>query len=252
MATQIKVLYSTILAVTMVHVVAIFLLFLQFYPTPSLIKPMKKERVVVKTVRLKPVEKSLPAPKQMSTKPIKKEIPKIEPVKKTVVTPKKEPVSKPKPVPKKTTKPAEKKITPAVSKKNDLPVNNKRKELIAKAQESIAKITLADANIVTHSPNLTVPELKANMAESAHEDAGYQEELAERLRMLLRLPIDGQVKIKLTLNRQGKFITLAILDSDNKLNSEYVEKEVPKISFPPFSRQFKDYEQYTFPITLKS
>lgn len=245
-----KIFYSISLGVITLHLLLIALFYLQYHPLSSSVKTRKNERVVVKTVRFSP-------------KPVEAQSAVIRPQnEEKIIRPKEDPKPQKmeaKPKPKKTTPKAKPKAVekkaPALSKKTESPVkpNPKRKELIAKAQESIAKITLPNGNITPHSTSLAVPELKAvKPQELSADEANYQDELASRLKMLLRLPEEGIVKIQLTIDRKGKFIKMAMISSSSKANAAYVELEIPKLSFPSFGLQFKSHEQYTFPITLKS
>lgn len=201
-------------------------------------KPMqrKTERLVVKTINLQPrieeVKKIAPAPApkvEQKPQPLPA-VKKIETKKKPEI--KKSPVSKPKPAP----SPPK----PQISKK--------QQELMAKARENIAnvKLTKLEMPIIT-SKMLDLPSLKN---EGFAEDANYSDELAARLQMMLQLPEIGDVRIKLTLERSGRFLNLEIIEAQSAPNRQYVEKMLPLLNFPPFGNHFTGHSKSVFSITL--
>ncbi|MCE5319245.1 MAG: hypothetical protein LLG04_18015 [Parachlamydia sp.] len=138
----------------------------------------------------------------------------------------------------------------------------KQQELLARAQESIAKIrrdgVTIDANQKRRGADLKIPQL--TLATVATEEASalsvgelsYRDELAGRLKLLLKLPEYGSVKLKLTLQRSGKVFKVAILSAASAQNRAYVEKMMPTLQFPPFGNQFGEEPEYTFTITLNN
>ncbi|MFN4175049.1 MAG: energy transducer TonB, partial [Parachlamydiaceae bacterium] len=83
-------------------------------------------------------------------------------------------------------------------------------------------------------------------------ERGYRDELASRLKLTLKLPEYGVVKLKLTLNRLGKVTDVTIVQSESAGNKGHIKKALPSISFPPFGDNFIGHETYTFQITLNS
>lgn len=137
---------------------------------------------------------------------------------------------------------------------------------MAEAQESIAKISgnrdkltsnkLASpiSNVphaITHLEIDSLSTAKGNAALSSYE-ISYREELAGRLKLLLRLPEYGDVKINLTLDRTGKVSKVAIVTTDSAVNRKYIEETLPKLSFPPFGNHYASATEYTFSITLSN
>jgi len=200
----------------------------------------KKEKLVVKTITLK-TEKEVSPPKPhvevAPTKP-KADVPKPKETPKPAEKPKKS-APKPAPVPKKKTQPVVKQETNI----------NRKKELLQKAQRNMAKISRQSVN----KTEIAMPQIiENNQTGIAVDDNGYYQTLAQYLKRTLRLPEIGEVKIKLTLDRTGKFINVIIDHSENASNSAYVKKTLPNLKFPAFDSNFKDQNQYTFPITLSN
>lgn len=209
--------------------------------------------MLVKTISLNPKPK--PQPK-VENKPPEKPFAKAESIPQ-VEAPKIE-VQPEKPKPKPAAKKKEAPVPPAPkkteTKKADVKpktvMNPKQKELLAKAQEKIAKI-----QSVKNTPvKLPMPDLIALDAEPDLNDMviGYRDELAGRLKLMLRLPEFGEVKIKLTLDKSGRVIKVIVISSESDLNRKYVENELPSLPLPAFGNNFNGMTEYTFPITLSN
>lgn len=138
--------------------------------------------------------------------------------------------------------------------------------LLAQAQERIAKIApardklAANQTSVSMEMNLPVPisSLKVDdasesgVSELGERETRYREELASRMKLLLRLPEYGEVKMKLTLDRAGKVVKLIITSTQSAKNRTYIEKTVPTLTFPSFASHFENEAQHTFSITLSN
>lgn len=231
--------------------------------------PVQEEVIVEKTVEPLPE----PIPEKLPEKihePLVQEVvkpkpapPPPKPIAKKV-TPKKTPpppVAKQKPAPKKMTEKAKSQIAKVVKKPAE--IDKKKQALLAKAQESIAKIQASRDKIgsskASKRSELKVPQFRSTalIADAAVEtmssgEIGYRDELASRLQLTLKMPEVGQVKLKLTLNRQGKFVKLSVLAAESQANRKYIEVTLPSLNFPPFGNQFGNVEEYTFSITLNS
>lgn len=84
------------------------------------------------------------------------------------------------------------------------------------------------------------------------KEVSYRDEIAYRLKMALKLPDYGEVKIKLTLDRSGKVASVQSVHAESTKNKQYIEKTVPSLIFPPFGTNFAQAAQYTFMITLNN
>jgi colicin import membrane protein len=207
-------------------------------------------------------------PKKTPKKSVKKEAPKPLPKKESQPIAKKETPKKaePKAVADKT--PPKKPQTPSKPKADPQAeaAKAKQRQLLNKAQESIAKISQSrDKVIATKATNLPGPSVPGHV-ESLHIDAlptvelkslsksevGYCDELATRLKLMLRLPEYGDVKVKLTLDRAGQFIKVAVMKAESTANRSYIEKTLPTMRYPSFGGNFGDLAEYTFVITLSN
>ncbi len=196
---------------------------------------------------------------------------KLEPIKK--IAPKKEPSQK-KPEVKQPNKPAKTKqekpkVDPqieAARAKAQKEAQDKQKNLIAAAQESIAKIDQGRAKMIATKSGFSGVAVAPAAITSLQIDAlpegdaaplspgekSYRDELASRLKLMLKLPEHGDVQLKLTLNRTGKALNIVILKSASIVNRSYVEKTLPGLKFPPFGNQFENMSEYTFIIQLSN
>lgn len=84
------------------------------------------------------------------------------------------------------------------------------------------------------------------------EERSYESELVSRLKLTLHLPEYGDVKVKLTVSRQGKVLKAVVVSSKSSRNKEYAQKTLPGISFPRFGTNFKGHEQHTFDLCLSN
>lgn len=174
---------------------------------------------------------------------------------------------------------AKKKEAEAAAKKKQEVETTKKKEaeqlaeqvrqqkLLADVQESIAKIggnrdkvtpnktgsraLAALPNAITSLQIDTLPAAKGGPSLSPREMT-YRDELAGRLKLSLRLPEYGDVKVNVTLNREGKVVKLVIVNAESQANCKYIEKTLPGVSFPAFGNNFASAAEYTFSITLSN
>lgn len=145
-------------------------------------------------------------------------------------------------------------------------IKAKQQSLVAKAQERIAKIAQTRDKITpgkgSEISNTVTPEAitslqidalpSSNAAPLSEREVSYRDELAGRLKLLLRLPEYGEVKIKLTLEKSGKIAKVVVVNSESSANKKYIEKTLPTLTFPAFGNRFENAEQYTFSITLSN
>jgi colicin import membrane protein len=238
---------------------------------PSQSNPKKKEAKSVAPVPAKQAKPQPAKPSQAKEPAIAKP---TEPPK--AAAPAKPAASKPKPPAKKADNPPKDSKPPAVDKQamekqKKLEAEQKaqkarQQQLLADAQERIAKIAKNRDNIapgkgkesaLTIAPvAITGLEIEALPGSSAplfsEREIGYRDELAGRLKLLLRLPEYGEVKIKLTLEKTGKVANVVVVSSESSANKKYIEKELPSLSFPPFGTNFNGSSQYTFAVTLSN
>lgn len=80
----------------------------------------------------------------------------------------------------------------------------------------------------------------------------YISELVSRLKLNLRLPEYGEVRIQLTLTRDGAVKKVSIVSAKSHQNKQYVLKTVPHLSFPKFGDNFEKEPEHTFSLNLSN
>ena len=83
-------------------------------------------------------------------------------------------------------------------------------------------------------------------------EAKYEQELVSYLEALFSFPEKGEVKIKLTLKREGNVQNVEILKASSPKNREYVTTSLISCSFPAFGSHFKGESAHTFTLNLTS
>jgi outer membrane biosynthesis protein TonB len=83
-------------------------------------------------------------------------------------------------------------------------------------------------------------------------EASYYDELVCRLKLGLRLPEYGPVRVKLTLSRQGQVQKVAVLSARSQKNRDYIKKMLAQMSFPNFGQNFGDEKEHTFHLNLSN
>ncbi|MEI8365043.1 MAG: hypothetical protein WCF65_01375 [Parachlamydiaceae bacterium] len=145
--------------------------------------------------------------------------------------------------------------------------NTRQQKLLSQAQERIAKISksgdkispsrLSDTDVAVNPKAITslqidgLPSIQGNSKLNDRE-IGYRDEISSRLKLALRLPEYGDVKVKLVLGRTGKVISVVIVSSESVANRKYIEKALPELSFPSFGTNFGTETQYAISITLSN
>ncbi len=261
----------------------------QSSPPSSPLEPIKKEAIekeIVEAPKVIPMEKTPPIPsptvkkepaaeKNNKPAPVANEKPEKQPVPvKKVAEPSKSP---PKKQPEKENKQLEEK-----KQRERMEAEKKREQEIAAAQEAarkkeLALLAKAKENLAKMNENRekiassTTPKLNTTplpkeldslhvdalaMGENSEswgtKEASYADEVAYRLKMALKLPDYGAVKVKLTISRTGKVIKVETMQSESKKNTSYIETKIPNLLFPAFGLKFQGVEQNTFVITLQN
>lgn len=257
-------------------------------PKPEIKESAAELQGVKPTPKAPPLKKPEPARKSQttpkSTEPATSKSPK--PVKKVDAKAKKSPTSSKKtgppskPTPKKTPPPAK---NDELKKKQAEEVEAQKQKLEAEAQKKKAELErqqkfLADAQEkmskiggnrnqtsqkTTSSSLSSLPNAIADLHIEAlpaakgapplsQREVTYRDELVGRLKLQLKLPEYGDVKVSLTLNRSGGVDKVTILSAESSANKKYIEKTLPNLSFPAFGANFDSLPQYTFTITLSN
>lgn len=152
--------------------------------------------------------------------------------------------------------------TTSKAKEKKAVIDVRKQALLAEAQKSIAKMNSSSVKLIASSESAVLPaKIEALSVETlssdgsaftSFEEGTYNNTLAQRLKLLLRLPEYGEVKIELTLERTGKFINMVVVQTESKANRAYLEKSLPKLKYPNFQDSFPDESQHTFFITVSN
>lgn len=196
-------------------------------------RPLRESKLVVKTVKLTPKKN---APKQLiaeAPRPVEKPMPAA------------------KPTPNPTPKPAPKPIPKALPKKPTPPSpTTKKQELLAKAVNNLKQ---AKEQPVVKSVKL--PETSSYIEEEEEFNTGqlsYRDELIGRLKLLLKLPEYGLVKLRLTIGKGGEVAKIEILSSTSQKNKKHIEKTLPTLYFFPPGKNGDASGKISFLLTLSS
>ncbi len=231
-----------LVAVVLVHLLAfVWLLWTGDVPKDA----AARKPVVMKTVTLAVPKPPTP---QVASKPAPK------PVKKTA------PKAKPKPKPEKKVTQKKKETKPKKTEAKPKPVqdNSKRREALAEAQRSLAK--LSDKKTTTpsstHTPvaSLRVDALAVDSVSETKTspEQRYVDALIKRIHQQIKLPENGNVHVELQLDRSGKIISVKVTDAKNVVNKHHVEEALPKAHFSPLGVAYKGQAQHTFALVLNA
>jgi len=207
-------------------------------PTP-IQQPIKQEVKTVKASAPVAAPKAPPVP-----------VPKPPALKAPPSTPKAAPAKKAVP-----TTPAKKveKATPKQVKSEPVVPEN----LVRQLQENIAKIEQkshkGSPSTSSPVPSLQTPkwtqQLKIDEG-TFGEESVFVASLIQCLQDALDLPEMGSVKVELMLKKDGSFMQMKVLKSESEKNKKFLEQEVKKIKFPPFSGSLKDEKEHVFVVTF--
>jgi hypothetical protein len=215
--------------VTAVHILLLIgVIYIQ--PKPVVISPRKP--VAVHTVTIP--EKTNP-PSESVVYPLPHPTPRAPPTPPPAPTPYSDPTPR--------AVPPQKKLSQAKTPSKG--VNHDK--LISLVQESLNTLNSPKGN-PTKTQKATP--IKSLASELLTFEAKYEEELISYLEALLSLPEKGEVKIKLTLKREGSVQSLEILKAASHKNREYIQTSLPSCSFPSFGTHFKGETTHTFTLNL--
>ncbi len=218
-------------------------------PPPKRVEP---KHLTIKTLSPKPkVHTAHPAPV-----PLAKNTPKKPPPSKKAAPPQKTPPPTPPAKKKPAAAPAAKR-PPIADKKSaaaPIPAKPKKKpipqELLQELEESIAKIDekrdkLYRRNKLEAAPAVQILKIDSLSVDETSSDDSYAETLVVHLKQALNLPDYGEVKIQLTLSKDGDVEKLVVVKSESEKNKHYLEKHLPRLKFPSLNS-----ESHTFVLTF--
>lgn len=215
-------------------------------PTPLKTTPRRPVAVITHTMPQERLQIADPTP-----------IPESEPVasQRTVQpppppTPAPEPTLRPRPTPKATPTP------PAVPPQRSLAqkpapktTSPHHEKLVSMVQNSLNTLNTQKGASQTTGVSKKIGPLAS---EALSFEAKYEEELVSYLEALLSFPEKGNVKVKLTLKREGCVQKLEILQASSPKNREYIIASLASCSFPAFGSHFKGETTHTFILNLTS
>lgn len=212
--------------VVAIHAVVVLLLL--FSPVRKIHHPTK--HIAVRMKQMSPVQRSVSSPSKSRPSSSSAQPKTTQPVQKKTVK-KTEPSSKPKPA--KSQKPAvidkgkPKIVKPAIPK-----------ELLEELEEAVAKIDEKSKKVYS-SPKLDVPQLMTTPEVGSFfvGEPSYEESLVAHLHQSLNLPEYGEVKIQLTLHKNGSVAKLVVLKAESLKNKTYLEKNLPLLKFPHLEKE---------------
>lgn len=228
-----------------------------FFLFPSSDKTNKPpSKIVVRTIQA-------PLPATVSTKTASKS---VESAKTVSSVPK--PVSAPSPV-KKPAKPVAKKAQKESSKpvvknssekkvaakpkltpvKTDPKPSKELQKSLKEIEETIAKIATKGDTIPVKQSQSIVPKIALEL-DPLSEEEEYISSLVHHLQTHLELPDMGEVRIELTLQRNGSVEKVKVLSAESERNRKRLEEELPALCFPSFLKGDQGVKTKAFILTF--
>ncbi len=126
--------------------------------------------------------------------------------------------------------------------------SSKSKALVAVASEQISTVSKVGALESEHLQTISCEGVEAY----ATKEALYVSELIRRLKLALKLPEYGEVRVKMTLSRSGSVTQLSVLKSSSSINKKLVEQKLKGLTFAAFGASFAKEESHTFTLILSN
>ena len=224
----------------------------------SKVKPKPKPKVEAKKAVKAPAKKTIVKPEKKQTSP-KDEMKKIEMAKKQTEDALRKEEKARKSAEEKAARLAKERATKLEIAKNEALLSDALSSLeqVGKLQarkadsaSSVAQLAKAPSQISSLASEQIVS-IEADSAYSLREKS-YYDELVARLKLALKLPEYGEVKVKLTLTRQGKVTKVQVTSSKSRKNKDYIEKALVHTSFPRFGDNFGSDGEHTFQLNLSN
>lgn len=115
--------------------------------------------------------------------------------------------------------------------------------------EELKKLLQQSLSSLNQTSSEQVESEVKKMGELQCEVLAYETLLANSLKEQLELPEEGEIRLTLTLNKQGRVLAHKILFSSSLKNQKYVEESLAYLRLPSY--EFHEVRR-TFPITLKT
>lgn len=125
-----------------------------------------------------------------------------------------------------------------------------KKKTPAVKQELSLEESRATSTTTTTSKDLSIPKpisfLSIENSNLSHtqslEQMNYSSLLVQFLEDRLILPEKGEVKLQLSLNKEGKVVSIDILKAESVKNREYLKNTLPQLSFPCFNTSVSEMQ----------
>ncbi len=208
----------------------LFLFFLWYTPSSPSVLP-DSTPLIVQTIAL---QESKPKPPVPPSTPHKE---RPFPPKKEKAIEKREPAPQKKPL-------REESPTKPIQKKKSA------KEALQKAKKQLPASSSSQAIATSSNEDLSTPTLSSSLSSHSSEEKNYRSLIAEQMRLFLRLPEEEEVRLTITLSREGTIHNIDILSSKSPLNRQKITDKLHTLHFPPFDNLFPDEEVHTFSICL--
>jgi hypothetical protein len=210
--------------------------------TPSLPNTPLHTSLSVKTYKLSSPASSQP-PKQTITAPTIQQ-------REFLSSPEREPIPSPTP------KSLKKSTSPPLSKKRTLQTSSQdllnQEKLLTLMQQSLDRLNTWETVPLQQTPHPTTRTIGKLSSEGYCFEERYEAEMTHYLQSLLSLPEKGEVKLKLTLTREGGVDKIDILSFTSEENRTYITTTLIGHSFPPFQSHFKGEMRHTFTLIFTS
>jgi hypothetical protein len=140
--------------------------------------------------------------------------------------------------------------------KKQTPLSSSHQDkLIALAQNSLNTLnssgTRQSRETLTKTPALSKT-IGILASETLSFETAYEQELTSYLEALFSFPEKGDVKVKLTLKREGNVHHVEILKASSPKNRDYVIQSIASCSFPAFGSHFQGEAMHSFTLNLTS
>ncbi len=229
---------------TFTFVFAIHMIALLYFIISADMQKVKKRSLQVRTIAASP---NIPLKKQASTPQSKSKNVSQGPAKQSAPNKNRQPQ-----------RPSIQKKQIGTEKKKSEPSAKKEavSHLLQELEETIAKIDqkrdkdspLKQIETPSWIKPLKIDAIKEIGDDDIQVDFTYQESLIRCLRESLDLPELGEVKMEITLSKDGSVLKLRVLATESEKNRSYLEKNLQVIKFPPFD--VNEDSRKTFVLTF--
>lgn len=227
----------------------LFFVIIAFANKPNSNKTPKKIQVHVRNMDMPPTQKITAHESKIEKAPISK-LEKVENKQPEIPTPvkKKETLT----VKKKEQAPSKNKTAKKpVKQEKTKPAFDIPEHLVKELEDSLSKIDAKPKKNSSPKRNMAIPSapqtLELDRIDDSYLQQEYQMTLVRHLQEKFELPEHGEVKIALTLKKDGSVIKVQVVKAESEKNRVFLEKNLISLVFPSFPF---DNEKITFVLTF--